>query len=240
MDIIREDFAFDDITKEINESLKKNENTKGGWVCLLYWLQRKHGSLDPMLTKTENEVTGVYQRLSVTSYSEKEHLIPFSHLTNVYNNLQQRDRNKSHLVNSIGNLLFISRDLNHREPANCPLKFDSTIPLKSYGMDKNWVLNFEKLTSDIQENGIIYKKLQELENTKGNEKTKKERRKKLRNEISQLYTEWKNRDFTFTYDNNQDVNSVTSKCSGGSALEKSIEHLFLKRREIIAINSQIG
>jgi hypothetical protein len=82
------------------------------YVLLLYWLQRSLGARDFLYehVRQPHNLTGPEVLLEEAIEPEKQHLLPFIKAQKLYGG--ELRRAGSHLVNSIGNLTYISHELN--------------------------------------------------------------------------------------------------------------------------------
>lgn len=82
------------------------------YVLLLYWLQRSLGAKDFRYehVPSPHRLKGRERELNEEAIPEKQHLLPFIKAQKLYGG--ELRRGGSHLVNSIGNLTYISQPLN--------------------------------------------------------------------------------------------------------------------------------
>lgn len=151
--------------QELYKSLKESRSVQNPWVSILYWMQRK--------IQTKDYVT--QHPIQDNMACQIEHIVPFSYLKIAYkeDHLQQRDRNRSHDANSLGNLTFLTREGNlkhmnelvalHTSNVNEMLKHQlNTSSLQIYGEIFNTITVIEKpISKNIYEN-FIHLRLQEL------------------------------------------------------------------------------
>lgn len=97
-------FPVLDSEGQVLRALKQAKSMQARWVSMLYWLQRSLGARD---------YGGQLLRLGIEARAHKEHIIPFSLLHPAFDDLDGRGGHaRTHEVNSIGNLTFLSEDFN--------------------------------------------------------------------------------------------------------------------------------
>lgn len=101
--------------------LKDSETLLDRYVLMLYWLLRKRGARDFSYKNLEAEKRekmemqdGQEATLEERWESEKQHIIPYSLLKELYN-IDKRGRISRHPSNNIGNITYISHQLNSLE-----------------------------------------------------------------------------------------------------------------------------
>ena len=187
-------------SNSFKNKLEKSQTVRNSWVSLLYWLQRSNQAMDPnpvilkqgeyiMLPNTDKNQPLAIEKNSRDGYEpHKEHIIPFSHLIRICKKLQQKDRNKEHLVNSIGNLTFISSRLNYRTPSNEPLllQIDKSCLLAHHGMSVDWIKEYSDIVRVLQRSGDIYNLHKELDGCKPNTHAREQCQEKIDDEYKIL------------------------------------------------------
>lgn len=104
---------------KLNEQLKYSNSLYDRMVLLLYWLERKHEikdfSYSQLSDKKQERLKPGHEKVICEQVNpEKQHIIPYSEIREVYG-LQDSKRISSHEINNIGNLTYISQDLNSFE-----------------------------------------------------------------------------------------------------------------------------
>ncbi len=96
----------------LNGRLQYANSIQSRYVLLLYWLQRSLGARDFLYEHVPqpHSLTGAEPLLEERVEPEKQHLLPFIKAQKLYGG--ELRRAGSHLVNSIGNLTYISHALN--------------------------------------------------------------------------------------------------------------------------------
>lgn len=127
--------------------LKDSETLLDRYVLMLYWLLRKRGARDFSYKNLEAEKRekmemqdGQEATLEERWESEKQHIIPYSLLKELYN-IDKRGRISRHPSNNIGNITYISHQLNSLEGLE-----DKPIDLKQES-DRN--LEWHFLAGDV-------------------------------------------------------------------------------------------
>ncbi len=104
----------------LQERFENSNSLQDRYVLLLYWLERKHGAYD---FSYKNLPSGIPARLKERTGNtsevpiqadyepEKQHIVPYSTLGRIFN-INGRSRISSHYINNIGNITYISHDLN--------------------------------------------------------------------------------------------------------------------------------
>ncbi len=96
----------------------QNSNTlQDRYKLMLYWLLRKRGARDFSYENQRGEnplraKRGEAAALNEDVKPEKQHIVPYKWLQKLYN-IEKRGRVSRHPVNNIGNITYISHDLNH-------------------------------------------------------------------------------------------------------------------------------
>lgn len=93
----------------LGSRLQYANSIQSRYVLLLYWLQRSLGARDFVYGQVPS-LTGPERVLEEAAEPEKQHLLPFIKAQKLYGG--ELRRAGSHLVNSIGNLTYISQALN--------------------------------------------------------------------------------------------------------------------------------
>lgn len=127
------------------------------YTLLLYWILRKRGAVDFSYKNLGAEQKGGLWHLSNPKKleeevePEKQHIVPYSKLQSLYD-IEKRGRVRRHECNNIGNITYISRDLNHYETglSDHPIKLELE-------PDENLKRHF--LYDDI---GDLYKRIIEI------------------------------------------------------------------------------
>lgn len=112
--------------------LKSSNSLNDRYVLLLYWLERRRGAGDfsydhKALCDRRSRLPDKEVAINVDCNPEKQHILPYSKLRDAYG-ITGRGRLSTHVVNNVGNLTYISRDLNHFEtglgdqPCDLPLE----------------------------------------------------------------------------------------------------------------------
>jgi hypothetical protein len=103
---------------DLKERLKESNSLQDRYVLLLYWLLRRRGARDfsykNVDTARRAKLDNVEAQLCEKVDPEKQHIVPYSTLKIVLE-IEGRGRQGSHVANNIGNLTYISHDLNHYE-----------------------------------------------------------------------------------------------------------------------------
>ena len=97
---------------KLGARLEQANSIQHRYVLLLYWLERHLEARDFLYAKvpTPNKLKGPEATLAYAAEPEKQHLLPFKKAQSLY--AGELRRSGSHLVNSLGNLTYISRALN--------------------------------------------------------------------------------------------------------------------------------
>jgi hypothetical protein len=113
----------DALGKELGKRLKEANSLMNRYVLMLYWLLRKRRACDFSYknlsddTRLRNEQKGLHLEegkekvLEAGVTPEKQHIVPYGWLEKLYE-IERRGRVSRHEVNNIGNITFISHDLN--------------------------------------------------------------------------------------------------------------------------------
>jgi hypothetical protein len=123
--------------------LKDSNTLRDRYVLMLYWLLRKRGARDFSYSNVNERglrlceiqesplycQNGKEAELEEKVKPEKQHLLPYSRLGNLYN-IEKRGRASRHEVNNIGNITFISQKLNSYDTGlgSYPIKLDLDHP----------------------------------------------------------------------------------------------------------------
>jgi hypothetical protein len=113
--LVEKQFSMKDSESRMRRGVASARSLQDRYALLLYWLLRKRGAKDfdyeslvrlgrPLPTHAELD-------LGADVEPEKQHLVPYSRLASAYG-IIGRVRISAHVVNSIGNLTYISRELN--------------------------------------------------------------------------------------------------------------------------------
>lgn len=90
--------------ESLQTRLHQARGTQDRWVSLFYWYQCTHGARD---------WGGDERVLNRHAAAHKEHIVPFSALVPLYDDLASRGgRSRRHAANSLGNLTFLSAGFN--------------------------------------------------------------------------------------------------------------------------------
>jgi hypothetical protein len=105
-----------ELGKKLGKRLEDANTLLDRYVLMLYWLLRKRGARDfsyeNLIEKNRARLQpGKEVALEEGVKPEKQHIVPFSLLEKLYN-IEKRGRVSRNLVNNIGNITFISHDLN--------------------------------------------------------------------------------------------------------------------------------
>jgi hypothetical protein len=113
----------DALSKNLGKRLEGANTLLDRYVLMLYWLLRKRNACDFSYknlsddTRLRNEQKGLHlaegkeKVLEVGVTPEKQHIVPYGWLEKLYE-IERRGRVSRHEVNNIGNITFISHDLN--------------------------------------------------------------------------------------------------------------------------------
>jgi hypothetical protein len=101
--------------QQLFNALKSSQSMQDRWVSLLYWFQRSRKARDyggkGISGKSYDHCSS---KLNADSQAHKEHIVPFSLLHPAYEDLEAKGgHSRSHIVNSIGNLTFVSEIFNY-------------------------------------------------------------------------------------------------------------------------------
>jgi hypothetical protein len=96
----------DDLRQHLEAGLKGAQSLMNRYELMLYWLLRKGGADDFSYKNLTPRA------LDAHAEPEKQHIVPYSMLAKVYNIEQQRGRTSRHEVNDLGNITYISHELN--------------------------------------------------------------------------------------------------------------------------------
>jgi hypothetical protein len=108
-----------DLRKKLPARLEASNALQDRYILLLYWLLRKRGARDFSYENLDEKKRmrlrpGEEVLLQEAVAPQKQHIIPYSLLAKLYN-LEKRGRVSRHPCNNIGNITFISYELNHYE-----------------------------------------------------------------------------------------------------------------------------
>jgi len=105
--------------KGLVQRLESSNSVLDRYVLMLYWLERKNKARDFSYENVAEKqkkrekiklVPGQEKRIERACDPEKQHLVPFSEIDKVYGHGR---RSGSHPINNIGNITYISHDLNY-------------------------------------------------------------------------------------------------------------------------------
>jgi Protein of unknown function DUF262 len=108
---------------ELPKRLKTSNSLFDRYALMMYWLLRRRGARDFSYNNFESEPKKLGElrarhrdemSLTVDAKPEKQHIVPYSKLEALYG-FAKRGRVGRHPCNNIGNLTYISRELNHFE-----------------------------------------------------------------------------------------------------------------------------
>lgn len=108
-----------DLREHLSIWLKDSNTLMDRYVLMLYWLLRKEGARD-FSYKNLNETKRLWRQqgqevaLEEGVEPEKQHIVPYSLLKKLYN-IEERGRVSRHPSNNIGNITYISHELNDYE-----------------------------------------------------------------------------------------------------------------------------
>lgn len=94
-------------------NLKNAKTLQSRYVLLLYWLERKNRAHD-FSYKNFTKIKGRVKPLSTHCNPEKQHIIPYNDLKKIFG-IDDKTRLSTHSANSIGNITYISHELNGYE-----------------------------------------------------------------------------------------------------------------------------
>ena len=96
----------------LSARLQQANSIQSRYVLLLYWLQRSLGARDFLYEHVplKHSMNGPERVLQESANAEKQHLLPFIKAQVLYGG--EVRRGGSHLVNNLGNLTYISHELN--------------------------------------------------------------------------------------------------------------------------------
>lgn len=107
-----------ELRKKLPTRLEKSNALQDRYTLMLYWLLRKrevidfsYENLDEEKCKHMRKQYGKELPLKDSVEPEKQHILPYSLLDKLYN-LEKRGRVSKHQANNIGNITYISHDLN--------------------------------------------------------------------------------------------------------------------------------
>lgn len=97
--------------RQIAVKLQQARSLQHRYVLMMYWLERSRGARDLSYANVQKfkRKPGEEMAIDHRAEAQKQHMIPFSLAQRLY---PDATRTSSHLVNSIGNLTYISADLN--------------------------------------------------------------------------------------------------------------------------------
>lgn len=103
-------------TDRLSARLRTANSIQDRYVLLLYWLERRLGARDFRYANVKSagsQLNGSERMLEERAEPEKQHIVPFSKAREFYGDGVRRGA--SHAFNNIGNLTYISRELNSFE-----------------------------------------------------------------------------------------------------------------------------
>lgn len=107
-----------DLHHDLRGRFKGSNTLMDRYVLMLYWLLRKNGARDFSYKKNlgdDKPLRAQHEKeLQEDVKPEKQHIVPYSLLQKLYN-IEKRGRVSRHPVNNIGNITYISHELNHYE-----------------------------------------------------------------------------------------------------------------------------
>ncbi|MDC0311285.1 DUF262 domain-containing protein [bacterium] len=101
--------------QELLNALETSQSMQDSWVSLLYWFQRSRMARDyGGIGFSGKSYDSCSSELNAASLAHKEHIVPFSLLHPAYEELEAKGgHSRAHIVNSIGNLTFVSENFNY-------------------------------------------------------------------------------------------------------------------------------
>lgn len=120
IEILEDKLKFEDLDKDVRAGIGGAKSLMDRHVLILYWVLRKRGAKylsynnipqkerDKLFEKPEYRDGEI--SLCERYQPEKQHLVPYSHLKNIY---KVEKRPGKHEINDIGNLTYISQAENH-------------------------------------------------------------------------------------------------------------------------------
>lgn len=103
---------------DLHRGLAESNSLVDRYTLLLYWLLREHGAKDLSYRQLPPERQQALVRkfgaepLSERMEPEKQHIVPYQSLAELFS-IRARGRVSRHEANNIGNITYISHDLNH-------------------------------------------------------------------------------------------------------------------------------
>lgn len=143
--------------------LQQANSIQHRFVLMLYWLERHLGAVDFLYGNVSNKNRPAPPELPIgeAAEPEKQHLLPFKKAQALYRD--ELRRGDSHIVNSIGNLTYISQTLNSFETglgddfAKLPSEPEDNQRahvLVDGGPDKRVLIQYEKLMGLFDAEGL--------------------------------------------------------------------------------------
>lgn len=104
------------IEKDLAKHLESASSIQDRYVLLLYWLVRHNGAQDFSYDNIRHPRRPTHPPVSIdaTAKPEKQHMVPFSRLVRALKD-EDAQRGGTHRFNNIGNLTYISREMNSYE-----------------------------------------------------------------------------------------------------------------------------
>ena len=104
------------IGKDLSRNIESASSIQDRYVLLLYWLVRHHGARDFSYDNLQASRRPSHSELPVEARAkpEKQHIVPFSRLARAMDD-DDAQRGGTHPFNNIGNLTYISREMNSYE-----------------------------------------------------------------------------------------------------------------------------
>ena len=101
--------------QQLLNALETSQSMQDSWVSLLYWFQRSRMARDyGGIGFSGKSYDSCSSELNAASLAHKEHIVPFSLLHPAYEELEAKGgHSRAHIVNSIGNLTFVSENFNY-------------------------------------------------------------------------------------------------------------------------------
>jgi hypothetical protein len=105
--------------RSLRSRLEESNSLANRYVLLLYWLIRRNRAEDfQQCFGEEGEVVkieGARGLIGAECDPEKQHIVPYSRLCEVYGLDEEANRATTHPINNIGNLTYLSHECNHWE-----------------------------------------------------------------------------------------------------------------------------
>ena len=99
-------------SSDLYDRLSGKMSLQDKYVLMLYWILRKNNIKDFSYKANKLTISDTEPIIDKSVSPEKQHIIPYSRLRKIYQEISEGTRLSTHEVNNIGNITFISHDMN--------------------------------------------------------------------------------------------------------------------------------